>query len=147
MKNAFVYALALCGFWWGCSEEKTEPLPDLPPIEVPASVAGLYSGRMPCDECKAHLVRMRLENDSVANVVETLVTDSVHADTLHGKYSVSNGLVSVVFDSPKKRWDFKRENIGNLVLLTGAGTEYEDGDGLKVKLMRIYEKKNVQEEK
>lgn len=150
MKNALVCALALCCFWWGCSEEKAEPLPDLPPVEVPTGVAGFYSGSMPCDNCKMLMVRMRLENDSIANVVETLIQespDSVRVDTLRGTYSVSGDGISVKLDDSKKLWNFKREKIGNLVLMTGAGTEYRNEEGLMVKLMRIYEKNKVQEEK
>lgn len=147
MKNALVCALALCGFWWGCSEEKSERLPDLPPVEVPTGVVGFYSGRMPCDQCQMHMVQMRLESDSVAHVKETLVTESTSEDSLRGKFSVSGDVVSVTFDSSDKRWSFKRNKLGNLVLLTGSGTEYEDEDGLKVKLVRIYEYKKAQEEK
>ena len=45
MKYAYALTAMLCGFFVGCSEQKSEPLPDLPPVEIPADVYGFYSGR------------------------------------------------------------------------------------------------------
>ena len=42
MKYAYVLAAIFCGLFVGCSEEKKEPLPDLPPVEIPADVFGYY---------------------------------------------------------------------------------------------------------
>ena len=49
--------LAACLGMLACSEEKKEPLPELPHVEVPAELAGQYSGQLPCDDCKALIVR------------------------------------------------------------------------------------------
>ena len=54
-----VFALMACE-----EEEKSAPLPDLPPIEIPKDVPGLYSGSLPCDDCTSRMVRMTLGEDS-----------------------------------------------------------------------------------
>ena len=82
MKYAHALAVLLCGLFLGCSEQKSEPLPDLPPVEIPADVFGFYSGRLPCDNCNQRIVDMDLFNDGKVVAVETILKDSVHSDTL-----------------------------------------------------------------
>ena len=82
MKYAYALVALFCGLFWGCSEEKSERLPDLPPVEIPADVFGFYSGRLPCDDCKLLKVDMDLFEDGKVLAVRTKVVDSVFVDTL-----------------------------------------------------------------
>ena len=59
----------------GCSEEKSEPLPDLPPVEIPATVVGFYSGRLPCDDCNQRAVDMDLFEDGKVLAVQMTLKD------------------------------------------------------------------------
>ena len=120
-----------------CEEEKkSEPLPPLSPIEIPKDVPGLYSGSLPCDDCTSRMVRMTLAEDSSVTVVQNIMTDSVKSDTLSGKFSIDSGKVAVVL-SEGTHWNFQVEKSGALSLLTGAGTVYQDENGMKVDLIRI----------
>ena len=80
MKYAYVLAAMLCGLFVGCSEEKKEPLPDLPPVEIPADVFGFYSGRMPCDDCNQRGVDMDLFKDGTVQAVQMTLKDSVQTN-------------------------------------------------------------------
>lgn len=131
---AFVVTILLVG----CSKEEPAPLPPLKPIELPSGTAGLYSGQLPCDDCKARMVRLTLAEDSSAIAQQTLVKDSMVVDTLKGSYSVSGETLSVTLSDGSVKWNFKLDPSGNMVLLNSAGAVYEDADGVKSELIRIF---------
>ncbi|MCQ2104754.1 MAG: copper resistance protein NlpE N-terminal domain-containing protein [Fibrobacter sp.] len=121
-----------------CSEEKSEPLPDLAPIELPKDVPGLYSGRMPCDDCKARMVRVTLNEDMSASIVQTKIADTLQVDSLAGIYVVTDSTVKITLSDSTTHWNFKRIASGNLSFLTSAGTVYEDESGMPMDLIRIF---------
>ena len=131
----------LSGLFMGCSEQKSEPLPDLPPIEIPADVFGFYSGRLPCDNCKQRVVNMDLFNDGKAMVVESILKDSVNVDvdTLRGTFVYADSIVKVSLLDNSVRWEFKRDKVGNLAFMK-LGDVYHDADGMKAVLIRFYKK-------
>ena len=53
-----------------------------------------------------------------------------------GRFSIDSGKVAVAL-SEGTRWNFQVEKSGSLSLLTGAGTVYEDENGVRVDLIRI----------
>ena len=110
-------------FLVGCEKEgeKTAPLPELPKVEIPEGVVGFYAGRLPCDNCKALMVRLTLGEDSSATAVKTLVTDSMKVDSLKGSYSVLNETLSVALSEGSVKWNFKLDATGNLVMLRVRG--------------------------
>ena len=137
-----------------CEEEKSEPLPDLPPIEIPKDVPGLYSGSLPCDDCTSRMVRMTLGEDSSVEAIQlvlrdTMETDSLkgtyavtmETDSLKGTYAVTDSTIKVSLEGDKGHWNFKRAKFGNLQYMTAAGTVYEDKDGMKSELIRIFKVK------
>ena len=81
MKKILTIAAVGCVLLVGCSKEEPAPLPALKPVELPKNTAGLYSGRLPCDECKMRMIRMELAEDSSATLVQTVVTDTMKTDT------------------------------------------------------------------
>lgn len=124
-----------------CSnDEKSEPLPELAPIDLPKDVAGLYSGSLPCDDCTARMVRMTLKADSTAEVVQTIVKDSMTVDSLKGTYAVSDSILKVTLavDDANMHWSYKRSASGNLTFLNSAGSVYEDENGKRWELIRIF---------
>ena len=139
MKYAHALAVLLCGLFLGCSEQKSEPLPDLPPVEIPADVFGFYSGRLPCDNCNQRIVDMDLFNDGKVVVVENILKDSVHSDTLRGTFVYADSIVKVSLSDNSIRWNFKRDRVGNLAFMK-LGDVYRDSDGLKAVLIRFYKK-------
>ena len=130
--------LAICIGLLACSEEKSEPLPDLPRVEVPSELAGQYSGQLPCDNCKALIVRAVLAADSSVAVIRTLIMDTISVDTLKGKYAVGSDSVITLSVNDWRNWSFKRNAMGNLELLNGSGQVYLNEDGLKCELVRIF---------
>ena len=82
MKKIFLIAVSCCVFFVGCSKEEPKPLPPLEKVALPESVIGMYSGKLPCDNCKARMVRLVLAEDSSVSAVQTVVTDSMKTDTL-----------------------------------------------------------------
>ena len=139
MKYAYALAVMLCGLFMGCSEQKSEPLPDLPPVEIPADVFGFYSGRLPCDNCNQRIVDMDLYNDGKVVAVETILKDSAKVDTLRGTFVYADSIVKVNLSDNSIRWDFKRDRVGNLAFMK-LGDVYRDSDGLKAVLIRFYKK-------
>lgn len=130
-----------------CSqEEKSAPLPDLPKVELPKGIAGLYVGRLPCDNCKARMVRMEIAEDSTVSVVETVIVDTAKVDSLKGRFSGMEGKVFVSLDNGTK-WNFQVGKSGALSLLTGTGDVYRDKDGMPADLIRIINKPKVEGEK
>ena len=130
-----------------CSqEEKNAPLPDLPKVELPKGLAGLYVGRLPCDNCKARMVHMEIAEDSSVSVVETVIVDTAKADSLKGRFSQVEGKVVVALDNGAK-WNFQVGNSGALSLLTGTGEVYRDENGMPADLIRIINKPKVEGEK
>jgi len=131
-------ALAICIGLLACSEQKSEPLPELPRMEIPSELAGLYSGQLPCDNCKALIVRVVLSADSGVTMVRTQVMDTIVVDTLQGSYAMGADSV-ITFSMPAWRnWNYKRNSMGNLELLNGSGQVYLNEDGLKCELIRIF---------
>lgn len=127
-----------CVLFVGCSkEEAPAPLPALKPVELPKNTAGFYSGRLPCDDCKMRMVRAELLEDSSVTFVQTVVTDTMKTDTLKGTYSVNGEILSMSLSEASMNLKFKRDSLGNMALLTGAGTVYEDADGMTAELIRI----------
>jgi len=139
MKYFYVLAAMLCGLFYGCSKEKSEPLPDLPPVEIPAEVFGFYSGIQPCDDCEARKVDMELNKDGSVLAIDMLYRDSVLVDTLRGKFSFADSIVSVSLSDNSIHWEFKRDRVGNLALMR-SGSVYRDVDGAKAVLVRFYKK-------
>lgn len=133
--GAAVLTAALLVF--ACSEEKREPLPDLPAIELPKDVPALYSGRLPCDDCKLKQVKMTLKDDMSAVAVQTIIKESVEVDTLSGTYVVTDSTIKVSLSENNVHWNFKRIASGNLSYLTSAGTVYEDENGMTADFIRI----------
>lgn len=121
-----------------CEEEKSAPLPDLPPIEIPKDVPGLYSGRLPCDDCTSRMVRMTLGEDSSVEAIQLVLKDTMETDSLKGTYSITDSTIKVTLAGDKGHWNFKRAKFGNLQYMTAAGTVYEDEDGMKAELIRIF---------
>jgi len=139
MKYAYVLAAIFCGLFVGCSEEKKEPLPDLPPVEIPADVFGYYMGKMPCDDCKQRVLEMDLLNDASAQVIESVLKDSLHVDTLHGTFVYADSIVKLSLTENNAAWAFKRDRVGNLALMK-FGSVYRDAEGMKAVLVRFYKK-------
>ena len=137
MKRIVIATLCMGLYLVGCNKEEPAPLPALKPVELPKNTAGLYSGRLPCDECKMRMIRMELAEDSSATLVQTVVTDTMKTDTLKGTYAVSGEDLSVSIPDASMHLKFKRDTLGNMALMTGAGTVYEDADGMKFELIRI----------
>ncbi len=126
----------------GCSKEEPAPLPPLKKIDVPEGVVGLYSGRLPCENCRANIVKVQLKEDSsvvfVQNIVRGSTPDSIDTDTLLGRFSLTGDKMLVDLSEGKVRYNFQREPYGSFALLTGAGTVYRDQDDMKAELVRIY---------
>lgn len=125
-------------FATACSEEKTEPLPDLPPVELPKELPGLYSGRMPCDDCTTKMIRMNLNEDMSVVVVQTKIQDTLTTDTLKGTYEVTDSTVKVSLSDNSIHWNYKRGSMGSLSYLTSNGAVYEDENGMRADLIRIF---------
>lgn len=121
-----------------CSEEKKEPLPDLPPIELPKDVPALYSGQLPCDDCKAKMVQMTLNDDMSVVAVQNTFKETSVVDTLKGTYVVTDSSIKVSLSDNSIHWNFKRIGSGNLSFMTSAGTVYEDADGMTADFIKIY---------
>lgn len=138
MKRFCIIAVLASVFFVGCSKEEPAPLPALKPIELPSGVVGQYSGRLPCDSCKARMIRMTLAEDSSVVAVETVVNDSMVVDTLKGVFSFAEDKVTISLSEGQLKWAFNRDATGNMVFLTGAGTVYQDDDGMEAKLIRIF---------
>ena len=129
-------AVALCVS--ACSEEKKEPLPDLPTVELPKELPGLYSGRMPCEDCDARMIRMNLNEDMSVIVAQTKIKDTLVTDTLIGTYEVTDSTVKVSLSNDSIHWNYKRGSMGMLSYLTSNGTVYKDERGLGADLIRIF---------
>ena len=139
MKFAYTLAALLGGFFVACSEQKSEPLPDLPPVEIPAEVFGFYSGRMPCDDCEQRAVDMDLFADGKVQVVESIMKETLHTDTLRGTFVYADSIVKVSLTDNSIQWAFKRDRVGNLAYMK-FGDVYRDADGMKAVLVRFYKK-------
>ena len=131
-----VFVLTACE-----EEEQSNPLPNLPPIEIPKEVPGLYSGSLPCDDCTSRMVRMTLGEDSSVEAIQLILRDTMETDSLKGTYSASDSSIKVTLDGGKGHWNFKRVKFGNLQYMTAAGTVYEDKDGMKAEMIRIFKVK------
>ena len=138
MKYAYALTAMLCGLFMACSEQKSEPLPDLPPVEIPADVFGFYSGQMPCDDCKQRVVDMDLQNDGNVFAVQITMKDSTQVDTLRGTFVFADSIVKIDF-SNNIHWAFKRDKVGNLAFMK-LGDVYRDADGMKAVMVRFYKK-------
>ena len=139
MKCAYALTTILLGLIVGCSEQKSEPLPDLPPVEIPTDVFGFYSGRLPCDDCNQRIVEMDLSNDGKVVAIESILRDSVKVDTLRGTFVYADSVVKVSLSDNTLQWAFKRDRVGNLALMK-FGDVYRDAEGMKAVLVRVYKK-------
>lgn len=139
MRTAACFGVA--SIFVACSEEKSEPLPDLPAIDLPKEVPGFYSGTLPCDDCKIRMVQMTLGEDSSVTAVQTVFKESAVVDTLKGTYVVTDSAIKVFLSGNSLNWNFKRISSGNLSYMTSAGTVYEDENGATADFIRIYKKK------
>ena len=126
----------------GCSKEEPAPLPPVEKVELPKSTTGLYMGRLPCENCKANMVQLELKEDSSATALQKIVLDSTETDpkvdTLHGTFSMNGDILSVSLSNGSILWKFKQGTHGSFALLTGAGTVYEDENGMKADFIKIY---------
>ena len=136
MKRIVLATLCMGLFLAGCESEKPAPLPELPKVELPEGIVGKYAGRLPCDNCKARMVRMEILADSSVAIEEIFVTDTATTDSLTGKFTLDSGRVVVTFPEGN-RWRFEVGKSGNLALLTPKGTVYVDENGMKADLIRI----------
>lgn len=126
-------------FGSACSEDKQqEKLKDLPPVEIPKELPGLYSGRMPCDDCDTKMIRMNLNEDSTVIVAQTKIKDTAVTDTLYGTYTYADDVIKVSLSDNSIHWNYRRDGVGNLSYLTSSGTLYEDADGMHMDLIRIF---------
>lgn len=139
MKYAYALTAILCGFFVGCSEQKSEPLPDLPPVEIPADVYGFYSGQMPCDDCDRRIVDMDLLSDGTVLAVQTTVKGTAQVDTLRGTFVYADSIVKMDLSDKTVHWDFKRDKVGNLAYMK-QGDVFRDADGMKAVMVRFYKK-------
>lgn len=135
---SLVALVAATTFFSACTEEKKEPLPDLPPVELPKDISGLYSGSLPCDDCTAKMVLLTLNEDKSVVAVQTTVKESSVVDTLKGTFELNDSTVMVSLTDKNINWNFKRIESGNLSYLTSAGTVYEDENGMRADFMKIY---------
>ena len=133
-----LFSLCAVALFVACSEEKSEPLPDLPPVEIPKDVPGLYSGRLPCDDCTSRMVRMTLAEDNSVVATQLTLRDTMVTDTLRGSYVVTDSAIKISLSENQVHWNFKRIKFGNLRYMTSAGVPYEDKDGLHADFIRIY---------
>ena len=124
----------MCGFL-----RPVQFLPELPPVEIPADVFGYYMGKMPCDDCKQRVLEMDLLSDGSAQVIESVVKDSLRVDTLRGNFVYADSIVKLSLSENKVHWAFKRDKVGNLALVK-FGSVYRDADGLKAVMVRYYKK-------
>ena len=131
-----VFVLASCE-----EDEKSDPLPNLPPIEIPKDVPGLYSGSLPCDDCTSRMVRMTLGEGSTVEAIQLVLRDTMETDSLKGTYTFTDSTIKVTLEGDKGHWNFKRVKFGNLQYMTAAGTVYEDKDGMKAEMIRIFKVK------
>lgn len=83
------------------------------------------------------MIRMELAEDSSAVVVQTIVTDSMKTDTLKGTFAVNGDELALSIPDASMNLKFKRDSLGNMALMTGAGTVYEDADGTRFEMIRI----------
>ena len=139
MKYAYALTAMLCGFFVGCSEQKSEPLPDLPPVEIPADVYGFYAGQMPCDDCDRRIVDMDLLSDGTVLAVQTTVKGTAQVDTLRGTFVYADSIVKMDLSDKTVHWDFKRDKVGNLAYMK-QGDVFRDADGMKAVMVRFYKK-------
>ena len=126
-----------------CSQEEPAPLPPLKTVAVPEGVVGMYSGNMPCDACKSQIFRAFLTEDSTARIVRSVLNEKVEVDTLSGKFSVNGEKVSLLLSEGKLKFEFLRNKMGNLSLLNGTGAVYEDADGQKFDLVKVYAQQKI----
>ena len=133
-----LFSLSVAALLVACSEEKSEPLPDLPPVEIPKDVPGLYSGRLPCDDCTSRMVRMTLSEDNSVVATQLTLRDTMETDTLRGSYVVTDSAIKISLSENQLHWNFKRIKFGNLRYMTSAGVPYEDKDGLHADFIRVY---------
>ena len=93
----------------GCSKEESAPapLPPLKKIEVPEGAVGFYSGRLPCDNCKAKVVKAQLKEDSsvvfIQNMIRGATPDSIDTDTLLGRFTMAGDKMTM--DQIQERMD------------------------------------------
>lgn len=118
-------------------------MPPLKPVAVPEGVVGMYSGNMPCDACKALIFRAFLTEDSTARILRSTVNEKVEVDTLSGKFVVNGEKVSLILSDGQLKFEFLRNKMGNLSLLNGAGAVYENADGQKFDLVKIYSQQKI----
>ena len=125
MKKIFFYSIVSLLFF-ACSSEEKQPLPDLPKIEKPKGVAGLYAGRLPLENAKAHQIQLQLDSIGNAFLTERILYDSLETrlDTL--TYQDSS---SVAVDYTKVRNVKKIPGRRNcFVTYTNQKTIYIDPD-------------------
>lgn len=138
MRVATIALFFAMSIFVACSKEKSEPLPDLAPIEIPKDVFGKYSGRLPCDDCDTKIVRMTLEKDGNAVAEITKVLDSLKSDTAYGTYIVTDSIIQVALSNNTIRWNFKRGKFGNISFIAANGEVYKDANGMRADFIRVY---------
>jgi hypothetical protein len=82
---------------------------------------------------------MDLLNDGSAQVIESVLKDSLHVDTLHGTFVYADSIVKLSLSENNAAWAFKRDRVGNLALMK-FGSVYRDAEGMKAVLVRFYKK-------
>jgi hypothetical protein len=87
------------------------------------------------------MVRMTLGEDTTVEAIQLVLRDTMETDSLKGTYTVSDSTIKVTLAGDKGHWNFKRAKFGNLQYMTAAGTVYEDKDGMKAEMIRIFKVK------
>ncbi|MEE1067674.1 MAG: hypothetical protein UHC59_00200 [Fibrobacteraceae bacterium] len=136
MKKIFFCSIVSLLFF-ACSSEEKQPLPDLPKIEKPKGVAGLYAGRLPLENAKAHQIQLQLDSIGNAFLTERILYDSLETrlDTL--TYQDSSSVLIFKFKSSAKVWKFKQTSDLQYVFLNPTGEPFLDADSNFYTLFRM----------
>lgn len=118
-------------------ENDLKNLPKLASIEIPEGIAGTYVGMLPCDDCAARRVKMKLDSAGRATIEEVLVSN--RTDTLRNSatYLDSAGRVIVRFEDGKRFFAFEKHRGTSLYFLSLDGKVYRDESDEPYQLLRI----------
>ena len=120
-----------------CGQEEKQPLPDLPKIDVPTSLVGSYSGRLPAENAKAHQIQLELDSLGNAILTERILKDSLEIFTDTLTYRDSSGVLSFHFKESSRKLRFKKTGDLQYVFLNPTGEPFLDVDSNTYLLFRI----------
>lgn len=125
-------------------EADLKSLPKLSPIEVPAGVAGLYIGTLPCDECSSHQIKMELDSNGTAQIEEIFLKAKPDTVKSSATFLDSADHVVVRFDDKRRFLNFQKKNGTALECLNVEGKPYVDETDEPYRLIRILKPKKPQ---